>query len=82
MVIAQQNWAAFMKDWRQRAGFSGKAAAERIGIEQSSYFRIERGERKLTIDKAFTLADMFGCRVDDFRLPPEIVLAPSSEDDY
>jgi transcriptional regulator with XRE-family HTH domain len=43
--------------------------AETIGVAPTSYSRFETGMRRIYFDKAITLADKLGVRVDDLREP-------------
>lgn len=43
---------------RKRAGFSQKEIAEKLGIDASSYSRLEKGEIELTIDKLNKIAEI------------------------
>lgn len=43
---------------RKNKGFSQTQMAEKIGIDDSGYSRIERGERELTIDRLAKIAEV------------------------
>lgn len=51
---------ATLKSLREAAGLTQQALADRIGRSQSEIARLERGERRLTVDLAITLAPLFG----------------------
>lgn len=50
---------------RESAEKSQAEAAEAIGITQSHYGKIERGQLRLALDDAVILAKLFECKLDD-----------------
>lgn len=57
----------WLKEKRQAAGLTMAQMAEKIGVTESSYSKIESGERqkRMDIDIAQLLAFAFGLTVDD-----------------
>lgn len=57
-------------EWRRRAGLTQDQLAERAGTVRSQIVKLERGERRLTIDWMLRLAKHLGCDPRDL-LPEE-----------
>lgn len=57
----------WLKEKRQAAGLTMAQMAEKIGVTESSYSKIEAGERqkRMDIEIARLLASAFGVTVDD-----------------
>lgn len=57
----------WLKEKRQAAGLTMAQMAEKIGVTESSYSKIESGERqkRMDIEIARLLASAFGVTVDD-----------------
>ena len=51
---------------RKAAGFTQEQVAERLGIGNEAFSRIERGLVSPGIFKLYELADLFGCGVETF----------------
>lgn len=53
-----------MREWliaiREKAGLSQKAVSERVGISQPSYFNIEQGKRRPSVETAKSIAEVLG----------------------
>lgn len=56
----------WLKELREKAGFSQQSIAEQLGISQNYYSMIETGERqsKMTIDTAQKLANVFDVSIE------------------
>ncbi|MBX2953945.1 MAG: helix-turn-helix domain-containing protein [Leadbetterella sp.] len=54
---------AIVKAIRTEKGLSQEEVAERIGMTQGNYGRLERGQTQLTIERLEQLADVFGMSV-------------------
>ena len=50
---------------REQSDYRQHQLADAIGVSQSHYRKFEAGAVRLDIYRAKTLADMFGCRIDD-----------------
>lgn len=59
-----------LAEWRRRAGLTQDQLAERAGTGRSQIVKLERGERRLTIDWMLRLAGPLGCDPKDL-LPSE-----------
>ena len=57
---------------RQMLKISAVDAAKALGMERASYYRLERGERRVYLDKALTLARLLGCTVYELAQEPTI----------
>lgn len=60
-----QQYAQFIKDLREKRGFSQQEVADRLDIARTSYLAIEQGKRELSLSEAHKLADMFGIEIED-----------------
>jgi transcriptional regulator with XRE-family HTH domain len=60
-----------LRDFRKREGLTQKEVADILGVEQSAYSRIERGERNIGIDQLSKLAAAFKKRICDFLKDPK-----------
>ncbi|HLY56366.1 MAG TPA: LexA family transcriptional regulator [Stellaceae bacterium] len=58
-----------LREWREREGLSMQALAERIGTSAPQINKLEKGERRLTLDWMTRLAAGLGCEPRD--LMPE-----------
>jgi len=50
---------------RKKCGFTQQEMADKVGIERTSYNRIERGKRKPSVDIAIKIANVLNVKVDD-----------------
>jgi transcriptional regulator with XRE-family HTH domain len=61
-----------VKQRRQLLGLSAQEVAKRLGMNVQSYWRLERGERRIYLDKALILAQLLDCTVEQLgQLPTE-----------
>ncbi len=60
-----QAYAQFIKELREKRGFSQQEVADRLGIARTSYLAVEQGRRELTLSEAHKLADTFGIEIED-----------------
>lgn len=56
---------------RQLLQISATRIAEALGLETPSYRRVERGERRCYLDKAFTIAEILGCSIVELGIMPD-----------
>ena len=54
-----------IKEMRTAKGYTQEKAAENLGIKQSYYSRIERGEANPTVEKLFAIAKLYDCTAED-----------------
>jgi transcriptional regulator with XRE-family HTH domain len=66
-----------VREWRQRRGLSIEELARRSRTSPSQISKLERGERRLTLDWMSRLAKALSCRREDL-LPNDLEGAPSS----
>ncbi|MCB1394299.1 helix-turn-helix transcriptional regulator [Nitrobacter sp.] len=66
----------FLREWRKHLGAKAVTLAEALGIEEKSYYRVERETWRLNVPGLETLADSLGIRPDQFWYHP-----PTGEDD-
>ncbi len=62
-----QAYAQFIKELREKRGFSQQEVADRLEIARTSYLSIEQGKRELSLSEAHKLADMFGIEIEDLQ---------------
>lgn len=55
---------AGLKTRREMEHMRASDLARRIGVTTASYYRFERGERRIYLDKARAIASTLGCTVD------------------
>lgn len=60
-----QAYAQFIKELREKRGFSQQEVANQLKIARTSYLAVEQGKRELTLSEAHKLADMFGIEIED-----------------
>ncbi len=60
-----------LRECRKRANMSMNALAERVGTSKSQIDKLERGERRLSLDWMIRLAQALGCHPIEF-LPLEV----------
>ncbi len=53
-----------LKELRISHGLTQADVADHLGVDTSQYCRIEKGDRKLTIDEAMKLAKLYHCSMD------------------
>lgn len=56
----------YIKNLRQKAGYSQAYLAAELGISRPTYVQVELGERELTVSEAQKLAGIFGIGINDF----------------
>lgn len=64
------NWPSGLRFRRLAAGKSAEDCAQLIGVTVNTYYRFEKGTRRLYYDKACLLADFLECSVEKFRIGP------------
>lgn len=60
------------RERRLLAGIKTIQAAKAIGVDPNTYGRYERGERRIYLDRARTLARLFNCTIDQLAQPLSI----------
>jgi transcriptional regulator with XRE-family HTH domain len=55
---------------REMRGLKASQLAQRTGVDTASYYRFERGERRIYLDKALTLAHTLQCTVEQLGIEP------------
>lgn len=63
-------------DLRIASGHTTAIMGRRIGVSASGYRKLEQGERELSIFKARALAQLLGCKIEDFFAPPFVNNVP------
>lgn len=76
--------AEYMKELREKAGFTQDYVAKEIGVSRPTYIQIEKGERELTISEAKKLSLLFDISINDFlqardAYEPEVVIEKPSK---
>ncbi len=54
-----------LREKRKARKFTQKYIAECLGITQQAYWLIENGQRRITLERAKKLAEIFGCTIDE-----------------
>lgn len=62
----KKSMAVYIKELREKAGFTQDYVAKEIGVSRPTYIQIEKNERELTISEAKNLALLFDISIDDF----------------
>jgi transcriptional regulator with XRE-family HTH domain len=68
----------FLRDLREKKGFSQEMVSQEIGVSRQTYIEIEKGHSELSISQAKKLADLFDISIDNIisvktEKEPEIV---------
>lgn len=56
----------FIREAREQKGLSQIEASEGLGLSQSYYSYLERGERDMDLDLAFDICEFYGIEMNDF----------------
>lgn len=64
------NPLAGLKYQRIRTNTDPQLLADAIGVALGSYYRYEKGTRRIYLDRAIALAKTIGCSVDDLTRAP------------
>lgn len=59
------SYGKFIQEQRESLGLSHDEMAEKIGISRSSYFALERDDKKLTFEQAAKTASALGISIDE-----------------
>lgn len=59
-----RQFAARVREIRQARGWSQEKLADALRIHQTNYAKLERGQRKITLDEAAEIARMLGQPID------------------
>lgn len=57
---------------RQILGVTAADMAQRLGCTPTTYSRYERGERRVFLDQAKTIATFLGCSIDELSREPTV----------
>lgn len=60
-----------IRDLREQARISQAAAAEAAGLSRPFYVGVEAGQRNVSLDNLFAIADALGVDASAFFVPPE-----------
>ncbi len=61
-----KNYGGFIKELREKAGWSQEDISQKLGVSRPTYILIEKGERELTIHEAGTIARLFELSMGEF----------------
>jgi transcriptional regulator with XRE-family HTH domain len=77
-MILKTHCLAGLRSIREQRGIEASELAAAIGVNLSSYYRFERGERRIYFDKAVLLARQLDCSLHDFLVdrPGATITAP------
>lgn len=59
-------FGAFVRDGREKRGLFQSDVADKVGISQSHYARIENGTRAISLSLAMKLCDQLNLDINDF----------------
>lgn len=68
----QDHCLAGLKAIRERENIPAKDLAKAIGTNLASYYRFERGDRRIHFDRAVRLSKILNCSLYDFLTDPTI----------
>jgi transcriptional regulator with XRE-family HTH domain len=60
------------KTRRKMLNLTAGACAKALGVDANSYSRMERGERRITLDRALALSKLLQCTVEQLGIEPTI----------
>jgi len=52
----------------RRAGISQSELARHIGVPRQTIYKVNKGERELSLVQAINIADRLGCKVEDLHV--------------
>lgn len=59
------NIADKIRVYRKKHNLTGKEMAEKVGVSSTMIYDIEAGKKKPGVQTLISLAEIFGCKVDD-----------------
>jgi len=59
--------------WRRAKGLSQKEMSERLGVHINTYQKWEHSPKKISIENATKIAEIFGVSIDDISFKEEVV---------
>lgn len=70
-----------LKSIRNRAGMSQKEVADKLGVKVSTYGTWERGERMMSLEQAYNVAQVLGCTLEELvgRAPRKTYADPAQQ---
>lgn len=77
------NLANNIKTIREEKGLMQKDVANHIGVDKSTYSKIEKGLREITVVELLKMSQLFNCSIDQIvnnegQLPREVILEDKS----
>ncbi|GAA3954497.1 helix-turn-helix domain-containing protein [Chitinophaga oryziterrae] len=77
------NLANNIKTIREEKGLMQKDVANHIGVDKSTYSKIEKGLREITVAELLKMSQLFNCSIDQIvnnegQLPREVILEDKS----
>lgn len=61
----------YIRDNRSERGMTQDDLAEALGVSRQTIISLEKGRYNPSLELAFKLADLFGCRIEDLFDPEE-----------
>lgn len=71
-MVLRDHPLAGVRTRRQLKDIKAPALAKRLGVATEYFYKYERGERRLYLDKALALAKMLECTVEELGIEPSI----------
>lgn len=78
-ILSQREMGRYLRYYRQKAGFTAKYVADRLGYKsQQTIFNIEGGKSKISAEKMYEYLDLCGIDFDNaFTEPFELIDNPA-----
>lgn len=71
--VRQEEWVnpvkCFIKEYREKKGLTQKQLAQLIDTNEAHISRLELGRHLPSLPRAFKLAEVLGCRIEDLYKP-------------
>jgi transcriptional regulator with XRE-family HTH domain len=71
-IEAPDSFPFYLKEWREKVGWTQEQLAHRVGKSKSQISRYEKGLRDPTLSSAQHLADALDIRIEDLFRPPNL----------
>lgn len=65
LINTMKNIASNVRNMRAYKGFTQDYIAEKLGISQNAYSKLELNYSKITLDRMFQLAEVLECDISD-----------------
>jgi transcriptional regulator with XRE-family HTH domain len=69
MVTRSKPQTVYLREWRKFMGVKAPPCAEALGIDEKSYYRLERETFRISIPELAILADVIGVKISQLFWP-------------